>query len=123
MAIVNKLRVKLLLLLILGTWTQSCYYDNQVKLYHISTTDCTIGSAKFTADVAPIIASNCATTSCHNTTGVGGVVLQTYDQIKAKVDRINQRVLIDKTMPPNGLLTTSELKIIQCWISAGALNN
>ncbi len=123
MGIFKSSHLRILLLLILGAWTQSCYYDNQVKLYHITTTDCTTGSAKFTADVAPIIAGNCATTSCHNSTGVGGVVLQTYDQIKAKADRINQRVLIDKTMPPNGLLTTSELKIIQCWISGGTLNN
>ena len=102
---------------------QSCYYDVEEKLYHLKPVDCSIVSAKFSADVAPIISNNCATTSCHNSTAVGGVVLQTYDQIKSKVDRINQRVLIDKTMPPNGQLTASELAIIQCWISSGAPNN
>ena len=101
----------------------SCYYDNEQALYHITATDCSKINAAFTADVLPIITANCATPSCHNTTAVGGVILQTYDQIKAKVDRINQRVLIDKTMPPNGALTTSDLNIIQCWISAGAPNN
>ncbi len=104
-------------------FVQSCYYDNQVKLYHLAALDCTKVSAKFTADVLPIIVSTCATPSCHNSTGVGGVILQTYDQCKAKVDRIKQRVLVDKTMPPNGTLTTSELDIIQCWINASAPNN
>jgi uncharacterized membrane protein len=103
--------------------TQSCFYDNEQNLYHIQNVDCTTVTAKFTVNVMPIISSYCATSSCHNSTGVGGVVLQTYDQIKSKIDRIHQRVLVDKTMPPNGALTTSEINIIQCWISGGSLNN
>jgi uncharacterized membrane protein len=102
---------------------QSCYYDNEQKLYHISAVSCSTINAKFNADVLPIITNNCATAGCHNTTAVGGVVLQTYDQIYAKVARIKQRTLVDKTMPPNGALTPSELNIIQCWIDAGAPNN
>jgi len=122
----NSFRVtiaKFLLLLLFAATVESCYYDSEQKLYHISSVDCTKISAKFSTDVMPIISSACATPSCHNSTGVGGVVLQTYDQIKAKVDRINQRVLVDKTMPPNGALTPSELNIIQCWINSGAPNN
>jgi len=114
---------KSLLLLLFAPLLESCYYDSEQKLYHIASVDCTKISAKFSTDVMPIISSTCATPSCHNSTGVGGVVLQTYDQIKAKVDRINQRVLVDKTMPPNGALTPSELNIIQCWINSGAPNN
>ena len=114
---------KFLIIVFLQLSLDSCYYDSEQKLYHITAIDCTTISSKFTADVMPIITSTCATPSCHNSTGVGGVVLQTYDQIKAKIDRINQRVLIDKTMPPNGALTSSELNIIQCWINAGAPNN
>ena len=114
---------KFLVLIFLQFVLESCYYDSEQKLYHITAVDCTTISSKFGADVMPIITSTCATPSCHNSTGVGGVVLQTYDQIKAKVDRINQRVLVDKTMPPNGALTPSELNIIQCWINSGALNN
>jgi uncharacterized membrane protein len=102
---------------------QSCYYDHEQDLYHIRVVDCNTVNAKFAANVMPIISSYCATPSCHNSTGVGGVVLQTYDQVKSKIDRINQRVLIDRTMPPNGALTTSEPNIIQCWINGGALNN
>ena len=122
----NSLRsilAKFLLLISLQLVIESCYYDSEQKLYHVTAVDCTVINAKFTADVLPIISSTCATPSCHNSTGVGGVVLQTYDQIKVKVDRINQRVLIDKTMPPNGALTSSELNIIQCWINAGAPSN
>lgn len=103
--------------------TASCYYDNEQALYHINLVDCSKINAGFTTDVMPIFMTHCATPACHNSTGAGGVVLQTYDEIKAKVDRIKQRVLIDKTMPPSGALSTSELNIIQCWINSGALNN
>lgn len=102
---------------------QGCYYDNEQKLYHLTAVNCSKVSAKFTADVLPIIDLACATPSCHNSAGAGGVILQNYDQIKAKVDRINQRVLVGKTMPPSGALTPAEINIIQCWISAGAPNN
>ncbi len=100
-----------------------CFYDKEQTLYHVTTVDCTKISATYKNDVAPIITNNCSTPSCHNSTGAGGVILMMYDQTYAKLDRIKQRVLIDKTMPPNGALNTAELNIIQCWIKAGAPNN
>lgn len=103
--------------------SQSCYYDNEQKLYHLTAVNCSTVSAKFTSDVMPIINLSCATPSCHNSAGAGGVILQNYDQVKAKIDRINQRVLISKTMPPSGALTPAEINILQCWINAGAPNN
>lgn len=112
------------LLLLAGSavW-DSCYYDHESVLYHEVPVDCAKVNATFTTDVQPIINLHCATTSCHNSTGVGNTVLQTYDQIKAKVDRITQRVMVEKTMPPNGSLTASEMSILTCWIENGALNN
>ena len=119
----HRVRFYLFLFVIIQLWTQSCYYDHEQDLYHLRIVDCKTVSASFTTNVQPILSSYCATPSCHNSTGAGGVVLQTYDQVKSKLDRVNQRVLSDKTMPPNGALTTSELNIIQCWISGGGLNN
>ena len=101
----------------------SCYYDNEQKLYHLTTVDCSTISATYKNDVTPIITNNCSTPSCHNSTGAGGVTLLTYDQTYSKLDRIKQRVLVDKTMPPNGALNAAEINIIQCWINNGAPNN
>lgn len=110
--------------LIIVQWNvQSCYYDAESVLYHQVPVNCSITSSKFTTDVQPIINLHCATTNCHNSTGAGNTVLQTYEQIKSKLDRINQRVMVDKTMPPNGSLTPSEMDILKCWIEGGALNN
>ena len=100
-----------------------CYYDHAETLYHISPVDCTQLAATFSQEIAPLISSRCATTGCHNSAAAGSVVLLTYDQISAKADRIQQRVAMDKTMPPGGGLSAVQLNQIQCWVANGAKNN
>ncbi len=102
-----------------------CYYDHEDLLYrNAASPDCTIISAKFSTDVGPLIQSKCATAGCHDAGGsAGGAVLETYTQISALAARINQRCVIEKTMPPGGPLSTSEIAIISCWISSGTPNN
>jgi uncharacterized membrane protein len=118
----NKI-IQLAFLGILFSLLEGCYYDNEQALYHLTAVDCSKINSTYKNDVTPIITNHCSTPSCHNSTGAGGVILLTYDQAYAKLDRIKQRVLVDKTMPPNGALNTAELNIIQCWINAGAPNN
>jgi uncharacterized membrane protein len=106
--------------------TTGCYYDKEELLYGGSNTsvNCTTVTAKFAANVKPIIASKCATPGCHNAAGsAGGSVLETYAQISAQSARIKQRSVIDKTMPVSGPLSAAEIAIINCWIESGALNN
>ena len=102
-----------------------CYYDKEELLYPNNTgpVDCNTISAKFGADVAPIISSQCATTGCHNATAAGGIVLQTHAQISGAKARIQARALSEKTMPPAGPLTPAQINTIQCWINSGAPNN
>ena len=102
---------------------EGCYYDKEEILYPAAATDCSTVNATFTG-VKSIITSKCATAGCHNAaTAAGGTVLETYDQVKAKADRINQRAIVDKTMPPSTPLSTSEVAILKCWISSGTPNN
>ena len=112
---------------IIALFVSGCYYDNEQLLYPATTTTagtCASISAKFSTDVAPIISTKCATSGCHNAaSAAGGTVLETYAQISAKAVRIRQRCIIDRTMPPGGGLTTSELNILNCWISSGIPNN
>ena len=101
----------------------SCYYDKEELLYPSTAIDCTSVNATFTS-VKSIIASKCATAGCHNAaSSAGGAVLETYDQIKAKADRINQRAVIDKTMPSDKPLSANEMAALKCWLNAGAPNN
>ena len=104
---------------------QGCYYDKEELLYPGSTqtVDCSTISAKFSANVAPIISSQCATSGCHDATAAGGLVLQNYAQISSAKDRINTRTVVEKTMPAAAPLQPAEISIIKCWIESGAPNN
>ena len=114
----HRLLILITLLIFVG-----CYYDKEELLYPSDTIDCTAVNATFTS-VQPIIAMKCATAACHNAaSAAGGTVLETYDQIKAKANRINQRAIIDKTMPSDKPLHANEMAALKCWISSGAPNN
>ena len=114
---------------ILGLMTvlifSGCYRDKEELLYPGSTlpVDCTTTSAKFAADVQPIILSKCAVSGCHDASASGGIIFQNYTQISSKKDRINARAVVEKTMPASGALLPAEIAKIKCWIDGGALNN
>jgi uncharacterized membrane protein len=85
---------------------------------------CGATPTSFSNDVHVIFQTSCAKSGCHNAaSGAGGVVLETYDQIISKIDRIQQRALVEQTMPPTGPLSTKDINTIQCWINSGVLNN
>ncbi len=111
--------------LFLLLFTAGCYYDKEELLYPGSNqaVNCSTVSAKFSADVLPLVTSKCAISNCHNSSAAGGMVFQNYSQISAAKDRINQRVVVEKSMPPTGALAASEIAILQCWIESGAPNN
>lgn len=118
--------ISFLLLAILTTSLAGCYYDKEELLYSGRTTgtSCATISSKFSTDVKTIIQNKCATSGCHDAAGAaGGAVLVTFTQIAAKAVRINQRCVIDKTMPTSGPLSTAEIATLKCWIDSGAPNN
>lgn len=112
-------------LLLLVTGISGCYKDNEEFLYPGSNQviDCASTPAKFTADVFPIITAKCAISGCHDATASGGMIFQSFSQISAAKDRINARAIVEKSMPATGILLTTEIAMIKCWIDGGALNN
>lgn len=101
----------------------SCYYDKGELLRPEGNINCSTANAKF-LNVQPIISSKCATVGCHDSfTAAGNTVLLTYDQVKAKADRIYNRAIIQKSMPPLQPLTANEIALIKCWIDSGTPNN
>ncbi|MES2849165.1 MAG: hypothetical protein V4685_08920 [Bacteroidota bacterium] len=112
-------------IIILATFIESCYYDKEELLYPGSNAmvDCTTITAKFGANVQPLVNSKCATSGCHDATASGGLILESYAQISSAKDRINARAVVEKTMPSAAPLQPSEINIIKCWIESGAPNN
>ncbi len=115
----------LLFLFVMCVFISGCYYDKADLLYGtIAPIDCATTSAKFSTDVNPIIQSKCATSGCHNSaSGAGNCVLVTYAQISAQSARINQRCVVEKTMPTGGPLAAAEIASLKCWIDSGSPNN
>lgn len=112
-----------ILVLFITLLATGCYYDKEELLYPPGASNCNIINAKFT-DVKPVILNKCATAGCHNSSSAaGGVVLETYAQISSKKDRVMQRAIRERTMPPAAALTQSDIDIITCWINSGGLNN
>ena len=50
-------------------------------------------------------------------------VLETYDEIKGHLARVEKRAISDKTMPPSGPANQKALDDLQKWIDEGAPNN
>ena len=106
--------------------TNGCYNDNAEILYGPQKTDCSTVQAKFSTDIKPIINSKCAISGCHDGNAVNNganLIFTSYALIIPHITRIQQRALIEKTMPPTGPLTSAETDKIKCWIASGALNN
>ncbi|OJU27132.1 MAG: hypothetical protein BGN92_11145 [Sphingobacteriales bacterium 41-5] len=87
------------------------------------TNDCSSVSAKFSADVMPIIQSKCTGSGCHNATDrANGFAFTSYAAISAQAAAINSAVQ-SGVMPKVGSLTAEQKLIIKCWATSGALNN
>lgn len=113
-------------LLLIILFTNGCYNDNQELLYGSQELGCGPVQAKFGADISPLISSKCAISGCHDANAANnpaGVTLQTYAQISAQKNKINTKVVMQKTMPPTGPLLPAEIAKIKCWLEAGGQNN
>jgi uncharacterized membrane protein len=123
--LLSKIIKPVLFICIMMSSLSGCYYDKEELLYSgKGTISCGSISAKFSTDVSPVIKTKCATSGCHDAAGsAGGTVLVSYAQIAAAAARINQRAVVDKTMPTSGPLSIAETSILKCWIASGAPNN
>ncbi len=90
---------------------------------------CDTSAVSFSADVMPIIKSNCFS-GCHNgSSPTGGFKLETYQDVKAKVDQ--GRLVGAVTHQPGFVpmpfnrqpLSQCEQDLIAAWVAQGALNN
>ena len=101
----------------------SCYNDNEEELY--GPVSCDVSNVTYSNEVIAIINSSCATTGCHVSGGTGPGNFTSYNDLKATVDNgtFENRVLIQKTMPPSTPLSDCDLQILQTWLDEGALQN
>jgi hypothetical protein len=100
-----------------------CYYDVEEELYPAAdVANCDTVNTAYSARISPLISTHCATSGCHVPNGQLPD-LSNYNDVAANVDIIEQRAIIEKTMPPAGPLPPCDIIALQTWINRGALNN
>lgn len=122
----RNLKIYFILLFSLGL-LNGCYKDKEQLLSQqfakgTNTGNCT--NYSFATTVNPIFQSTCAgSTACHGAGSSSGPgALTTYAAIKADITNIQASIAAGR-MPLGNSLTASQIQIINCWISNGALNN
>ena len=78
----------------------------------------------FSKDVVPVINKYCAVSGCH-VEGFPPGDFTKYEGLHAVVENgfFQEKVFQQRIMPPADSLSDSELKVLQCWVDHGALNN
>lgn len=105
----------------------SCYYDKEEVLYP-GTGSCDTANVKYSTTVNSILSQNCF--SCHSGgSPSGNISMDNYTAVKFYVDNGRLVGAIKhlsgfRAMPDGGgKLTDCQIKQIDAWIRAGALNN
>lgn len=116
-------RLSLYLLFFIALFS-SCYYDVEDELYQ--TINCDLPeTVSYELDIAPLVNNNCATSSCHSSSGLAPGNFSNFDGLKQVADNgsLNQVVLQEQSMPPSGPLAPCDQQLIKKWIDEGATNN
>ncbi|MCC6840646.1 MAG: hypothetical protein IT230_10850 [Flavobacteriales bacterium] len=103
-----------------------CYYDVEADLYPRNF--CDTASVTFSGSVQPILQGNCAILGCHVPGGTGTGDFTTYAGFLAQVQNGGVLNAIQhqgnvQPMPPSGKLPDCQIRQIELWVNAGALNN
>ena len=74
----------------------------------------------YEADIKAIINSNCNVTGCHDGVNTKRKPLTDYTGVRAVVNGIKARAVDQKSMPPGGPLSQTDIDRLRCWIEQGA---
>lgn len=96
----------------------SCVSNSEEELYPLVDVS---DDVSWSDDVKPIIDANCAIPGCH--LDVQLPMLTTYEEVSGQLDRINERALVRKDMPPSGPLSSTDQLKLRNWINDGGPDN
>jgi hypothetical protein len=109
-----------------------CYYDKEDELYRKSAVTCDGTAAKYSTDIKVALDRvSCASSGCHGSGAAAGIQIDTYDNLKAYINRAKANFLGSikhssgySAMPKGASkMTDAEICKIEGWINAGMLNN
>ncbi len=113
----------LFIVLLLPIFLFSCEKD---EVEEPQTYDCTGLTPTYTAEIKPIIDTNCATSGCHDSSSqAGGINLSTYALTSSESNNARflgsiQRLSAYSSMPRNSAkLSDTTIQLIYCWVENG----
>lgn len=115
----------MILILAMGMFFPSCYFDKEDTLYPFQKCDTT--NVTYSQTIVPILNTNCYV--CHFTgSPESNIALDTWAGVKVMVDNGKLIPSINHTgpfpMPKNGsMLDICSIEKIQTWVTHGAPNN
>ncbi len=105
--------------------SQGCYYDNEEELYQYVNGQCDTTAVSYADDIVPLLQAQCNTSGCHIAGGTGDGLFENHPAVLAKVNNgsMQDRVIDQRNMPPNGTLSDCQVATFQAWLDAGAPDN
>jgi hypothetical protein len=89
-----------------------------------TTANVNCSTVTFSANIAPLIASRCATAGCHNASSSNGPgPLTNYASIFASRTSILSSVNSNRMPQGSAPLSAAEKATLKCWVDAGGPNN
>jgi hypothetical protein len=90
----------------------------------VATNDCNGCSPTFLNDIQPILKGSCAKAGCHD----GAAMPQDFSvyadiQHYLEDSAVYYSVIINRNMPEDGPLDSSQFKMMRCWLKSGYPNN
>lgn len=123
-----KRKYAIVFFLILTTiYITGCYYDNEEYLYPKITSTCDTTNVTYSLSVEPILNTYCI--SCHGSSNITGVTLDTYVGVQVQVanGHLLSSIVQDGSVPAmpqsGGKLDNCNISIIRKWIKEGTPNN
>jgi len=127
-------KIKIMMLISLCMFfVNSCYKDKGDKLYPAGNgNNCDTSNMKYSANVSPILTSNCAISGCHTTANKSNVAGYAYDSYSETLNSVSNGKLLKSIKHEAGTsqmpkasskMNDCNINIIESWIRRGALNN
>lgn len=98
------------------TWTNGCGFYSEKFQKDIPIIESDSSKIDYSIVHQTVFSPNCI--SCHGSSG--GVNLESYENVKKNLQRIEKAALTDKTMPKSGPLGKTEAGLLKNWIQEGA---
>jgi hypothetical protein len=115
------MRLSLLFVFAISAILFGCYYDNEEELYPKAPLPASL-KVTYESHIKNIMNTSCALSGCH-ISGGGQIDLSNFSNTLLIADngKLEDRVILQRNMPPSGPLSSDDQNLIKRWLETGKL--